>query len=275
MKHETLQIQVEGSLSSTRFITYFQDDHPELTISKRPLVIICPGGAYRFTSEREAEPLALSFLARGYQAAILHYSVAPAPFPVALQELAKVISLCRENAEEWNIEIDQIAVLGFSAGGHLAASLGCYWNHSQILGKEENDFLEMGKPNALLLGYPVISSEEFAHLESFQNLLANQTQYTMDTLCLDKHVTGNFPSTFLWHTYEDDSVPLENSILLFNQLRKYKIPAEMHLFQHGPHGLSLSNRLTQGHLSEGVQKESEAWFDLAITWLDSQFNKAF
>ena len=109
--------------------TYFWQESEELYPGqKRPVIVICPGGAYCMTSDREAEAIAVRFMGMGYHAVVLRYSVAPARYPVALRQLAKTVALLRENSDKWHIEKNKIIVSGFSAGGHLAASLGVFWN---------------------------------------------------------------------------------------------------------------------------------------------------
>ena len=122
------EIQVAESLEYARLTTYLLDITPKFAVQERPLVLVCPGGGYHFTSEREGEIVALQFNAMGYHAAVLNYSCAPAQFPTALLELSKSVAYLRAHAKEWCIDPDKIAVLGFSAGGHLAASLGVFWN---------------------------------------------------------------------------------------------------------------------------------------------------
>ena len=122
------EIQVAESLEYARMTTYLLDITPKFAVQERPLVLVCPGGGYHFTSEREAEIVAMQFNAMGYHSAVLDYSCAPAQFPTALLELSKSVAYLRAYAKEWCIDPDKIAVLGFSAGGHLAASLGVFWN---------------------------------------------------------------------------------------------------------------------------------------------------
>ena len=164
MIHETIKNQAEGSAYEGKLVTYFLGNSPEIELDRRrPVVVICPGGAYSATSDREAEGIAMQFLGRGYHAAVLRYSTAPARFPEALQQLALAVSMLRERAEEWHIDPDKIVVQGSSAGGHLAASLGVFWKKaflSERLGKPSEAF----RPNGLMLSYPVITSGEKAHM---------------------------------------------------------------------------------------------------------------
>ncbi|MFD1429253.1 alpha/beta hydrolase [Lacticaseibacillus mingshuiensis] len=181
---------------------------------KRIAVIICPGGAYSFVADREAEPVALALLARGQQAFVLHYSVGPArPFPTALLELAAAVRLVRTRAAEWAIDPDKIIVAGFSAGGHLAASLADFW-HTPALVDHVFSPADV-QPNGLMLAYPVITSGPHAHRGSFRNLLGDQpTPDQLEAVSLEKHVSAQNPPTFLWSTFADDAVPVENSLLL-------------------------------------------------------------
>lgn len=135
MIHEKIEIQLKDSEFKANLFTYFLDNSPEIDPErKRPVVLICPGGGYQMTSDREAEALAVRFMAMGYHAAILRYSVAPARFPEALLQLATAVAMLRENAEKWHIDTEKIVVQGSSAGGHLAASL-VYSGTSPLLQK--------------------------------------------------------------------------------------------------------------------------------------------
>ena len=132
--------------------TYLLENSMELRPDcKRPLIIVCPGGGYAYTSDREAEPVALAYAAAGYHAVVLRYSVGEqATMPRPLVELADTVAYFREHAEELYINPDQIVVTGFSAGGHLAASLGVFWNHKEMLTKYD-DNRELIRPNGMIL----------------------------------------------------------------------------------------------------------------------------
>ena len=269
MIHEKIQIQAPDSGNQAELYTYFLDNSAEIDPNrKRPVVLICPGGGYAMTSDREAEAIAVRFLAMGYHAAVLRYSVAPARFPDALTQLAKAVCLLRENAEEWNIQKDKIVVQGSSAGGHLAASLGVFWNKpflSRILGVPSETF----RPNGLILSYPVISSGDKGHQESFQNLLGEdyEDKEKRRGMSLENCVTKDTPRTFLWHTATDDTVPVENSILFFQALHALDISAELHIYPAGVHGLGLANTETVNCRGIGIQEECQSWVDLAGEWM--------
>ena len=281
MINTTYQIQMEGSLPDARLIAYIQDHYEEIAISSRPLVLICPGGAYSHTSNREGEALAMQFLAMGYHAAVLKYSCSPASFPTSLLELAHSVRLIRQNAEQWHVNPNQIIVLGCSAGGHLAASMGVFWNRSflaEALGMESVD-QRLLRPDGMILCYPVITSGEFAHKGSFQFLIGDQDKVLSerfstpiwDFLSLENQVSADTPPAFIWHTYTDGAVPVENSLLFVSALRRAGVSAEFHMYPCGEHGLSLANRLTRNADGNAVQEECASWIPLAHTWVEHQY----
>ncbi len=284
MLNETFPIQMEGSSPDARLITYIQDYYEEIKIDKRPLVLICPGGAYAYTSAREGEALALQFLAMGCHAAVLKYSCAPARYPVALTELAAAMALIRRHEEEWHVEPEGVIVLGCSAGGHLAASLGTLWNESflaKAVDVAEKDRLLL-RPDGMILCYPVITSGKYAHRGSFENLLGEEAgreecgkdaDSLLSGLSLETRVTEETPPAFIWHTFTDGSVPVENSLLFVSALRKAGVSTEFHMYPVGGHGLSLANRLTMHRDGSAVQEECTTWISLARTWIESRFVK--
>lgn len=271
MIYRTLEMKETGSLPGSKLDLYLQDASRELKIGKRPLILICPGGGYGATSDREAEPVAFQFLAMGYHAAILRYSCAPARFPTALLEAASAMVTIRKNAEEWNVQADKIIITGFSAGGHLAASLGMFWNEDFVageLGLKETEHA-LARPDGMILGYPVITSGKSAHRGSFENLLGEREEELAEKVSLEKQVSAKTPPAFIWHTFEDGSVPVENSLLLVSALREAEVSTEFHMFPRGCHGLSLANHLTESADGRAIQKECTVWIDLAHTWIEN------
>lgn len=249
--------------------TYFLDNYEEIDVNrKRPVILICPGGGYRMTSDREAEAVAITYASMGYHACVLRYSVKPEMFPRALGELAWSVRYLRGHAEEYAIDEKKIYVLGFSAGGHLAASLGAFWQDkwlTELIQAEKEEI----RPDGMILCYPVISSGKFGHQESFDNLLGeNDTEDKRKYLSLENHVTDNFPPTFLWHTYEDETVPVENSFLMARALRKAGVSLELHIFPCGPHGLALANEETRcAATGGGIQQHCQHWPRLTDEWI--------
>lgn len=204
----------------------------------RPAVIIFPGGAYRWISDREGEPVAQAFMAGGVSAYILSYTVAEnGYFPCALVEAFSAVRYVREHAKENRIDPERIYVCGFSAGGHAAASAGVFWNHPIA---EELGFSGAAhRPDGMILGYPVITGGAYAHKDSFRNLLGGAySPKTVELTSLERRVNTGTPRTFLWHTAADQSVPAQNALLFASALIEHGVETELHLYPRGEHGLS-------------------------------------
>ena len=273
MIHKKIEIKARGMEAVGNLYTYFLDSSIEMRPNeKRPVILMCPGGGYEMTSDREAEPMAMQFLAMGYHVAILRYSVCPVRYPAALLQVAESVLYLKEHADEYHIDPEKIVVQGCSAGGHLAANYGIAWN-SPFLTKRmgmEND-PERLCVAGLLLCYPVITSGEKAHEESFRNLLGEQYEEKKEELSLENQVTPDTPPTFLWHTATDETVPVENSLYFFQACLQQGVSAELHIYPVGGHGLSLANEETCHANGIGVQKECQSWINLAQTWLEGLF----
>ena len=206
---------------------------------KRPAVLILPGGAYRWTSPREAEPVALRFAARGYAAFVLEYSCAPAGFPVSLREAAMAMRYIRENAERFEVDPNMVAAMGFSAGGHLCGTLGTMYDCPEVA---DIGGAELLRPDALGLCYPVAVSWGNTHAESFENISKGDPA-RKERLSLDRLVREDMPPVFLWHTRDDQSVPVRNSLILANALEEKGVEFSMHIYRHGQHGLSTADEM--------------------------------
>ena len=262
MIQQTIQLKMAGSLPEACLKTYLIEDSAEFKIKNRPVVIVCPGGGYCYLSDREGEILALQYAAMGCHAVVLNYSIAPAVYPAALLEL-------REKAEEWHIDVDKIIVEGSSAGGHLAASYGMFWKEDFIAEelKVPDSEREILRPNAMILNYPVITSGEFAHRDSFTNLLGERYEELVEKMSLEKQVNQDTPQAFIWHTYMDGCVPVENSLLLVSAMKKAGIPVEFHMYPQGGHGLSLANELTESPEGHEIEPCCQSWISLVRTWI--------
>lgn len=238
------QIKMREENDKVILSAYLLDGSEELANTLiRPAVLIFPGGAYMGCSDREAEPVAMAFLAEGYQAFVLRYTTGKGTkFNQPLEDANRALELLHEKNKEWNIDVNKIAVLGFSAGGHLAAALGT-----------------MGRlrPSAMILGYPCI-------LESMEGILP------FPIPGIEKEVDEKTPSTYLFATCEDELVPIENTLRFMLALNEHRIPFESHIFQKGKHGLSLAKPLTSSGFSCFVDEKVQDWFPMAIDWLQGE-----
>ena len=270
MIYKEVKLHEEGSEPYARLCLYIQERSKEIPYSeKRKMVLICPGGGYYMTSDRESEAVAIRIMSMGYHAAVLRYSVSPARYPTALLEVAKSMSCIRENASEWNINVDKICIMGFSAGGHLAASYGVFWTE-RFLTEKTGVSKEMLRPNAMILCYPVITSKEpYFHRGSFENLLGDQFTEAecRNKMSPEDYVNADTPKCFIWNTCADEAVPPENAMIFAQALLKQKIPVEYHLFEKGCHGLSLADEQTANERNEGCQPECQSWANLLESWL--------
>lgn len=203
------------------------------------MVVVLPGGGYAMLAPHEAEPVADTFRNFGLHSAVVRYRVSPNRFPKPQLDVLHAIQIIRHHAEEWQVKADKIAVLGFSAGGHLAASMGTIARKIEL---EDNSV--SGLPNAVIPCYPVISSDpSFGHMGSFENLLGkeNFNSENLEAMSLEKQVTKESVPAFLWHTASDDAVPVKNSLVFVDALKRCNVDFELHIFPHGPHGIGLAD----------------------------------
>ncbi len=239
---------------------------PAKGVGGKTALIICPGGGYEFCSVREGAPVARKFAGMGIESFVLEYGCAPAPLGLKpLHTLAEAVAWVREHSEEYGVSRDRIAVGGFSAGAHLAGLLGAVWNRREWF-KEGTEPASV-RPNALVLCYPVATAGEFAHRGSFEQLaghdVSEQERFSLETL-----VNEDTPQTFLWHTLDDETVPVENTLLMEAALRKNGVPHELHIFPHGVHGLSLADIETYDPLRGRLPDRHVAkWAELCGEWL--------
>lgn len=302
MQHQVLPLWDESNMA--RIETYLLKDSWEFQYQqKRPAVIVCPGGAYLGTSDREAEPVALRFNAMGYHAVVLRYntyfyeftdafadpdSVAHNPnsqWPNPLLDLGKTLLLLREKADEWCIDPERIAVCGFSAGGNLAGNLATRWHDPDLarqLGVESSQL----RPTAAILGYPVF---DYCLMRDLGRQKPDETGDKLFELCnlssfgtaqpSDQQLASISPSAavseqtvpcFIWHTGSDSLVFVENSLDFARKLSHFKVPYALHIFPEGPHGMALADATTANG-PEMLDQDVAVWIDLAKSWLRRQF----
>ena len=231
----------------------------------RPCLVVIPGGGYGMCSQREAEPIALQFLPEGFNVFVLRYSVAPHRFPSQLREVAALMELIYENAEKWHCDTDRVAIIGFSAGGHLSAHYSTCYDIPEV----REVFPESKPVQASVLSYPVISADpKIAHLGSFQNLLGveNLTPEQEEKFSCDKQVTEKTPPAFLWHTFEDNVVPVANSLAYAQALVDQNVPVSLYIYPKGWHGLSTVDIQTNHPLPEDVRHAAD-WLSAVKKWL--------
>ena len=255
MKVETLQA---GGAQLTVYLREPSASMPET--QARPLVLVVPGGGYEHVSQREADPVAVQFLEAGYHAAVLWYSVGEQARDYRpLAQLNEAMALLRAHAGAWGIRPRQIALCGFSAGAHLALS-GAVLDLPGCAGAQQ-------RPDALILSYPVVTAGPFAHRGSFVQLSGSQDPADHLAFGLEDKITPAVPPVFVWHTMEDATVPVENTLMLVSALHKAGVPCEAHLFPHGKHGLSVCTAEVGNEMPHPGR-----WFQLAAEWLGEQFN---
>ena len=206
----------------------------------RGLVVVCPGGGYAARATHEEKPIARMFNRMGLHAVVVHYRVKPDLHPAPLMDAARAVRIVRHRAEKWRVNPRRVAICGFSAGGHLAGSLGIHFG-SAPAGVRDAISRQSCRPDAMVLCYAVISYTVPIDRGCFRNLLGNRPSRAMaGKMSLERHVGKRTPPAFVWSTVEDQMVPIENSLLFTAALRKHGIPYEFHGFPRGQHGLGLS-----------------------------------
>ena len=302
MKCQTIYLR-EGRTDIT-LTTYILDDSPEMLGGKRrPAVIVCPGGAYLSCSDREGEPIAMQFAAMGYHAFVLHYGVyqedKPGMFfpepgtklevkehcvhPNPVRDIARAMLEVRAHADEWLVDVDRIAVCGFSAGAHNSAMYATNWHRpviTEYFGKDAGEF----RPAACILGYTLsdyvymkentMGDPFAAGFFAVSNTAFLGTPAADDALLTEvspaRNVTEHTPPTFLWATSEDSLVPVQHTLLMAKALADKKIPFEVHIFESGPHGLATATQSSATSKSN-CNPEAAKWLPMCDAWLMKRF----
>lgn len=236
---------------------------------KRKALLVIPGGGYGVVcSDREGEPIAMAFMPYGYNAFVLHYSVKrKRPYPAQLREVAMSIKHIKDNAEDYGIIPDELFAVGFSAGGHLAASAGVFWKRPEV-----TEGLDMpygyNKPTGVMPIYPVVSPE--GHFGTFKNLLCSDTpdRESLDYVSVDKHVDSDSSPAFMMHTVDDRVVDVRNTLALARAYTDAGVSYELHVYPSAPHGVALGNAVTDiGNKGYNDPMIAE-WVKLAAYWAD-------
>lgn len=243
MKTQTYNLTNEG----VTLTAYLLDSSPEMEhMGKRGAVLVCPGGAYSFCSDREAEPIAMHFLAMGYNAFVLRYSLKEnSIFPQPLDDADEAMAMIFDNAKEWNTDVEKIAVCGFSAGGHLAASIGT---------------MAKIRPAGMILAYPCISDDICNEIECLHNRGKLPLPY--------KEVDDKTPPAFIFAAVDDGCVPVRSALDMASALNEKKIPFEMHIYSEGNHGFSTADYVTCNGYYE---MDCADWLKKCKAWLYKLF----
>lgn len=230
--------------------------------SSKGAVVIFPGGGYAMRAEHEGKGYAQWFQSIGITSFVVEYRVAPYKHPAEISDAMRAVKYVRHYADKYGIDKDKIAVMGSSAGGHLAGSVSVHYDKKMYDDTDEIDE-ESCKPNAAILCYPVIDMFEYRHDGSRQNLIGARAFHSdKEFMSLYKHVTKDTPQTFIWHTSSDQTVPVENSLMYADALSKVQVPFELHIYPIGHHGLGVAKELP--HVAQWTNA-LENWFKL-IEW---------
>ncbi|MEM1644626.1 MAG: alpha/beta hydrolase [Ignisphaera sp.] len=286
MRFEVIRLREDRPV---KLYTYILDLSPQIAWGKRPAVIICPGGSFLYTSDREAEPVAMKFLSKGFHSFVLRYTTADMRvkkvYPDIIYDLANAVITVRRKADEWGVDVNKIAIIGFSAGGALAALYSVNW-HRNWLSESLNVPKEMLKPNAVILAYPAgldyvsmyeaLKKRGNTDLNVFHRIIS--PLLGSDDISIEKlrevsavnYVDANTPPTFIWSTADDSIVPVESILTYVNTLAEKGIQFELHIFDKGVHGLSLADKTT-ARTPEQINPYVAKWVELALNWLNKQF----
>jgi acetyl esterase/lipase len=244
---------------------------PRADIATGAAVVVCPGGGYGMLAvEHEGKQVAEWLNSLGVAAFILKYRLGPRyHHPAMLQDAGRAIRTVRAGSGRWAVDPHKIAIIGFSAGGHLASTAGTHFDAGK---PDADDPIERvsSRPDRLILVYPVIAlATPYGHAGSARNLLGDHpTQELVESLSNERQVAKDTPPAFLAHTNADTDVPAENSLLFALALRKAGVPVELHLFEHGQHGLGLGGGTAQFKIAP--DPAFQMWPKLCETWLRNQ-----
>lgn len=253
---------------------YLLAANSKLVEKKRPMIIVIPGGSFNHLSEREGEPVALSYNSHGFNSAVMEYNLVQDPgniYPDAGLDVLTTVKYFRDHAAEYNIDPAKIITIGFSAGGHVASIANNMANSDKYASKygfSKADVL----PNKTILGYPLIDIKQIGF-----KIPDDQTEMVPDDAFLcdsSLGVTKDTPATFIFQAWDDPVVLISNSIAYIRALHVHQVSCEAHLFDHGGHGFSLA-RPEVVEKGQDWQNNPHAahWFNLSLEWLDHQFEK--
>ncbi len=266
MKHERIYLSKEDD-------RVFIDTYITNLGENKDAMLVIPGGGYNdVCTLREGEPVALEFVAKGFNAFVLNYRVAREGdvFPKQLLDAASAMLYIRNHAEEFKINPERVFAVGFSAGGHLCGTLATMYDFPEVKEAFGDDYIKV-RPTGVILGYPVVTMYGPTHVNSFEKLLGKpESDFTDEErkrYSLETNVTKDTSPMFVWHTAEDTLVPIQGSIKLGMALTENKVPYRMSVFPYGPHGVVLGNEITVTDIPEYIQPIAEPWTKQAAEWI--------
>ena len=236
----------------------------------RPAMLVVAGGGYSAVSNREKEPIALAYMAQGFNAFTLEYSITPLHFPTQFIEGCMAIAYIRENSSELHIDPNHVAGIGFSAGGHLCGTLGTLFN-DEVVKEYLGERASLCRLDAVIYSYAVLSAYGKIHAGSIERVSGGD-EVLRKKMDIPSMVDENSVPAFIWANNGDRAVPAENSLLTALAYREKGVPCELHLFEQGGHGLSLATLETappsmlDSHIRESVQP----WVEMSVTWLKNR-----
>lgn len=225
-------------------------------------MVICPGGGYGHLADHEGSQYARWFNELGIAGFVLKYRLGNNGYrhPAMVQDAARAMRTVRARAGEWQLDTNRVGIIGSSAGGHLASTLLTHWDNGQVDSADQTE-RQSSRPTLVILCYPVVTMKDpFTHKGSRANLLGtNPPPNLLDELSAELLVTKETPPCFLWHTYEDKVVPVENSLQLAEALRRVGVPFDLHIYQSGGHGLGLGTRDSDATKRHPWTRDCEFW----------------
>ncbi len=266
MIHQTVQLCPDAPHVTLK--TYLYDTRNK----KSDAILVIPGGGYsNVCADREGEDVALAFSVLGLKAFVLTYSTKEkAKFPRPLIEASLAMAHIRENAEAYGINPDRVFVVGFSAGGHLAGSLGTMW-HKQCIYDATGMPYGLNRPTGMILCYPVLCYFDKTHKGTFYNAFGTKepTEAQINELSVERNVDERTCPAFLLHTSDDSAVNILNNVYMQEALAKHNIPFEAHIYPHGPHGIALANEVTANSPAM-INPAFAEWPRLAAAWMKTE-----